>query len=211
MKILLVEDDPETAEHVSHALRAPGHDVDESRMTAPRAWQRARSGEYAALIVDRMLPGLDGLSLVKQLRAEGSQTPVLFLTTMSGHRRPGGRAGRRRRRLSGQAFRLCRAGGAGQCHDPARRCTAQPHQTCGPADLEMDLIRRTVHRGGKAIELQAQEFRLLEYLMRNAGRVVTRTMLLENVWELHFDPAHQYRGNPYEPAARQDGSRPSPN
>ena len=83
MKILLIEDDPETAEHVCDALRAQGHDVDESR-AGPDGLARARLGQHAALIVDRMLPGLDGLSLVKQLRAEGSQTPVLFLTTMSG-------------------------------------------------------------------------------------------------------------------------------
>ena len=187
MKILLIEDDKETASHIVYALQGEGHDVTVCH-DGLEGLSAARAPGHAALIVDRMLPGLDGLSLVKQLRAEGNRTPVLFLTTMSGlHDRVEGLKGggddylvkpfafpellarvdvmaRRSSPLDGEPVRL-KAG-----------------------DLEMDLIRRTVQRSGKPIELQAQEFRLLEFLMRNMGRVVTRAMLLENVWDLHFDP-----------------------
>src|SRR5690242_8149623 len=186
MKILLIEDDPETAEHVCHALRAQGHDVDESR-AGPDGLTRARAGAHAALIVDRMLPSLDGLSLVKQLRAEGNRVPVLFLTTMSGlnDRVEGLKGGGDDYLVKPFAFPelLARV-------DVIARRSSQDSEPVRlrAADLEMDLIRRTVQRGGKPIELQAQEFRLLEYLMRNMGRVVTRAMLLENVWDLHFDP-----------------------
>ena len=134
-----------------------------------------------------MLPGLDGLSLVRQLRGEGSQTPVLFLTTMSGldDRVEGLEGGADDYLVKPFAFAelLARVNAITRRGDGAAS-----RRGCALADLEMDLIRRTVQRGGKAIDLQPQEFRLLEYLLRNAGRVVTRTMLLENVWDLHFDP-----------------------
>jgi len=131
---------------------------------------------------------MDGLSLVKQLRAEGNHTPVLFLTTMSGldDRVEGLQAGGDDYLVKPFAFPELLA----RVHAITRRGntpSAEPVRLCA-GDLEMDLIRRTVHRAGKAIDLQAQEFRLLEYLMRNMGRVVTRAMLLENVWDLHFDP-----------------------
>jgi len=185
MKILLIEDDPETAEHVCHALRAQGHDVEESR-AGPDGLERARLGHHAALIVDRMLPGLDGLSLVRQLREEGSQTPVLFLTTMSGidDRVAGLNSGGDD--YLAKPFALAEL--VARVNAITRRHETQPTVTLKVADLEMSLLRRAVHRGGREIELQPQEFKLLEYLLRNAGRLVTRNMLLENVWELHFDP-----------------------
>jgi two-component system OmpR family response regulator len=135
-----------------------------------------------------MLPKLDGLSLVKALRASGNRTPVLFLTTMSGlnDRVEGLEAGGDDYLAKPFAFAELIA----RVNAITRRATqdgAEPTRLrC--ADLEMDLIRRTVTRAGKPVELQHQEFRLLEYLLRNAGRVVTRTMLLEHVWDLHFNP-----------------------
>jgi two-component system OmpR family response regulator len=185
LKILLVEDDAETVEHVTHALSAAGHDVDSVR-DGPAGLAQAAAGDYAALILDRMLPGMDGLQIVQRLRSGGLETPVLFLTTMSGidDRVRGLQGGADDYLVKPFAFAellarvhaMTRRGG----HGVPTRLTAD--------DLEMDLIQRTVRRGGKPIELQAQEFKLLEYLLRNTGRAVTRAMLLENVWNLHFDP-----------------------
>jgi two-component system OmpR family response regulator len=169
VKILLIEDDRETAAHIVYALEKEGHEI-----------ELCHDGGA----------GLDGLSLVRRLRGEGCPVPVLFLTTMSGldDRVEGLEAGGDDYLVKPFAFcellarihaitrRGARAGGDSE---PVR---------LRASDLEMDLIRRTVQRTGKAIELQAQEFRLLEFLMRNMGRVVTRTMLLEKVWDLHFDP-----------------------
>jgi two-component system OmpR family response regulator len=188
LKILLIEDDLEMADHVVHALRGHGHDVEVSR-DGHNGLSRARSGDYAALIVDRMLPEMDGLSLVRQLRSEGNRAPVLFLTTMNGldDRVEGLEAGADDYLAKPFAFAelLARVNAITRRLDT--RDAGEPTRLHF-ADLEMDLIRRTVQRGGKAIELQPQEFRLLEYLLRNTGRVVTRAMLLENVWDLHFDP-----------------------
>jgi two-component system OmpR family response regulator len=186
MRILVVEDDTEIAGHVTHALAMAGHEVD-SEGDGLQGLSRALSGEYAALILDRMLPGLDGLSLMKQLRADGVQTPILLLTTMAGidDRVAGLEAGADDYLVKPFAFAelLARVNAMARRAEISNRTT----RLC-IADLEMDLIGRTVHRAGQAIELQAQEFRLLEYLMRNAGRVVTRAMLLEHVWKLNFDP-----------------------
>jgi two-component system OmpR family response regulator len=188
MKILLVEDDREIAGHVSHALTTAGHEV-ESAGDGLLGLSRALSGEYAALILDRMLPGLDGLSLMKQLRAKGVETPVLVLTTMAGidDRVEGLEAGADDYLVKPFAFAelVARVNAMTRRADISGRATPTKLTV---ADLEMDLIARTVHRAGHAIDLQAQEFRLLEYLMRNAGRTVTRTMLLEHVWKLNFDP-----------------------
>ena len=187
MKILLIEDDRETSSHIVYALEGDGHDVTVCH-DGQEGLAAARAGGHAALIVDRMLPGLDGLSLVKQLRAEGNRIPVLFLTTMSGlnDRVEGLKGGGDDYLVKPFAFPELLA----RVHAITRRgnaASSEPVRLCA-GDLEIDLIRRTVHRGGKTIELQAQEFRLLEYLMRNMGRVVTRAMLLEKVWDLHFDP-----------------------
>jgi two-component system OmpR family response regulator len=188
MKILLIEDDRETAENIVHALAAEGHEIETSGDGRDGA-QRARDGAYGALIVDRMLPGLDGLTLVRALRADGNQTPILFLTTMSGldDRVEGLEGGAddylakpfANSELLARIHAITRRAGIQAGHEPT---------LLKAGTLEMDLIRRTVARCGHAIELQPQEFRLLEYMLRNAGRTVTRAMLLENVWELHFDP-----------------------
>jgi len=185
VKLLLIEDDPETAGHIVHALAGHGHAV-ESVDNGTDGLARARCGDHAALIVDRMLPGMDGLSLVRQLRAEGHQTPVLFLTTMSGldDRVEGLEGGADDYLVKPFAFAELLA----RVNAITRRADGAEPTRLRLADLEIDLIRRTATRDGKAIELQPQEFRLLEFLLRNAGRVVTRTMLLENVWDLHFDP-----------------------
>jgi len=187
VKILLIEDDKETSAHIVYALDGEGHEVTVCH-DGLEGLSTARAGGHAALIVDRMLPGLDGLSLVKQLRAEGNHTPVLFLTTMSGlnDRVEGLKGGGDDYLVKPFAFPELLA----RVDVIARRSGPQDSEPVRlrAADLEMDLIRRTVQRGGKPIELQAQEFRLLEYLMRNMGRVVTRAMLLESVWDLHFDP-----------------------
>jgi two-component system OmpR family response regulator len=186
LKILLVEDDIEMTAHIVHALREHGHDVDTSP-DGPRGLANARSGDHAALIVDRMLPGMDGLSLVRQLRSEGSRIPVLFLTTMNGldDRVEGLEAGADDYLAKPFAFAelLARVNAITRRLEDAGEPTRLHF-----ADLEMDLIRRTVQRAGRPVDLQPQEFRLLEYLLRNTSRVVTRTMLLENVWDLHFDP-----------------------
>lgn len=188
MKILLIEDDKETSAHIVYALGMEGHDV-ELCHDGGEGLERARAGGHNALIVDRMLPSLDGLTLVRQLREEGSQTPVLFLTTMSGldDRVEGLQAGADDYLVKPFAFPELLA----RVHAITRRSQRSGDNEpvrLRAGDLEMDLIRRSVQRAGKTIELQAQEFRLLEFLMRNIGRVVTRAMLLEKVWDLHFDP-----------------------
>jgi two-component system OmpR family response regulator len=188
LNILLIEDDRETSAHIVYALGKEGHEV-ELCHDGRQGLERARAGGHGALIVDRMLPGMDGLSLVRHLREEGSQTPVLFLTTMSGldDRVEGLQAGADDYLVKPFAFPelLARVHAINR---RSQRSTDSEPVRLRVGDLEMDLIRRTVQRSGKTIELQAQEFRLLEFLLRNIGRVVTRTMLLEKVWDLHFDP-----------------------
>ena len=187
MKILLVEDNLETSAYVAGGLREAGHAVD-CAYTGPDGLTHARTGWYSALIVDRMLPEMDGLTLMKTLRSEGSDTPVLFLTTMSGidDRVEGLEAGADDYLV--KPFALSEL--AARLNALARRASrgAAAPINLAVGDLEIDLLARTVTRAGNAIELQAQEFKLLEYMMRNAGNVVTRAMLLENVWGLHFDP-----------------------
>ena len=189
MKILLIEDDRETAGHIVHALQEHGHAV-ETAHDGAQGLVAARGGDHAALIVDRMLPGMDGLRLVKQLRAEGKRVPVLFLTTMNGldDRVEGLEAGGDDYLAKPFAFTelLARVNAITRRADLKDGAGEAVQLRVG--GLEMDLIRRTVQRDGRVIELQPQEFRLLEFLLRNTGRVVTRTMLLEHVWDLHFDP-----------------------
>jgi two-component system, OmpR family, response regulator len=147
----------------------------------------AATGDFDVLVIDRMLPGLDGLGIVQTLRASAVQTPVLFLTTMSGidDRVSGLNAGADDYLVKPFAFSELAARVKALGRRP--RATAAP-TVLKVADLELDLIKRTVRRAGQPITLQPREFRLLEYLMRHAGQVVTRTMLLENVWDFHFDP-----------------------
>jgi two-component system, OmpR family, response regulator len=186
MKILLIEDDRQTADYIVRGMRELGHVVDAAADGRDGLFL-ASGGAYDLLIVDRMLPGLDGLALVKTVRGAGVATPVLFLTTMGGidDRVEALEAGGDDYLVKPFAF----AELAARVNALGRRPPLAAEQTVlRVADLELDLVRRTAKRRGELIELQPREFRLLEYLMRNAGRVVTRTMLLEHVWEFHFDP-----------------------
>jgi two-component system OmpR family response regulator len=189
MKTLIVEDDPVTALYVTEGLRSLGHTVYWAP-TGPDGFEQARHGDCTLIIVDRMLPGLDGLSLVKQLRERNIQTPVLFLTTMDDldARVEGLNAGGDDYLTKPFAISelLARANAIIRRQNHFEDASAQTRLRVG--GLEVDLLARTVSRDGREIDLQHQEFKLLEYLLRNAGRVVTRTMLLEKVWDLNFDP-----------------------
>ena len=186
MRILLIEDDALTADHIRSGLVERGHLV-EHAVNGRDGMFLAGDGAYDVLIVDRLLPGTDGLSLVKLLRGAGIHTPVLFLTAL----------GRIEDRVAGLD-----AGGDDYLVKPfafselvarlqalVRRPPVQDMATkLRVADLELDLLTRRVTRAGRPIDLQPRELRLLEYLLRHANQVVTRTMLLEHVWEFHFDP-----------------------
>ena len=186
MRILVVEDDSETAGYLTGGLEEEGHAV---------SWSRAgRDGLFLAmtenfdlLIIDRMLPELDGLTLVKTLRAARIETPVLFLTTMAGidDRVTGLNAGGDDYLVKPFAFSELVARVKALSRRP-RGTTVDTNFRV--ADLELDVVKHVVKRAGQEIQLQPREFRLLEYLMRHAGQVVTRTMLLDNVWNYHFDP-----------------------
>ena len=186
MKILLIEDDAETAEYIRRGLSELGHVVD----LAPDGKDgllRAAGDGYDVMIVDRMLPNLDGLRIVRTIRASGVKTPVLFLSTLGGidDRVTGLDAGGDDYLVKPFAFSELVA----RINALARRPPlAQAETVLRVADLELDLVKRTVTRQGQRLDLQPREFKLLEYLMRHAGRVVTRTMLLEHVWDFHFDP-----------------------
>jgi two-component system OmpR family response regulator len=187
VKILVIEDDAETAAYITGGLHQHGHVTDHAANGRDGLFL-ASSENYDVLVVDRMLPGLDGLGIVRTLRATGQSTPVLVLTTLGGidDRVEGLDAGGDDYLVKPFAFAellarlrlLIRKSGSG-----TRTVT-----TLASGDLEMDLLTRQVRRGGRGIELQPREFRLLEYLLRHAGQVVTRTMLLEGVWDYHFDP-----------------------
>jgi two-component system OmpR family response regulator len=186
--ILLIEDDPTTALYVTEGLQKQDHIV-RWAPTGKDGLVQARGTTHDLLIVDRMLPGLDGLSLVELLRGEGCDTPILFLTTMGGldDRVQGLNAGAddyltKPFALSELVARV------NAIVRRTNRSPSNPSTRLRVGGLEMDLISRTVTRDGRRIELQPQEFKLLEYLVQNAGRTVTRTMLLENVWDLSFDP-----------------------
>ena len=186
MKLLLIEDDERMADFIQRGLKEHGHVVDHAGNGKDGLFLAA-SGKYDVLIIDRMLPGLDGLSIIKMLRATGNHVPALFLTTMAGidDRVEGLEAGADDYLVKPFAFAelLARLGAL------MRRPPVNDVQTVLRAgELEMDLLKRNVTRSGRSIDLQPQEFKLLEYLMRSEGRVVTRTMLLENVWDFHFDP-----------------------
>lgn len=186
MRILLIEDDRKTAEYVRHGFSEAGHVCDVIGDGTDGLFHAARES-YDVVIADRMLPGLDGLSLVKALRAAGSRTPVLFLTSVSGvdDRVEGLEAGGDDYLVKPFAFSELAARVAALARRPALKAEDTVLRV---GDLEMDLIRRRVIRAGQAIDLQPKEFALLEALMRAEGRVLTRTMLLEKVWNFHFDP-----------------------
>jgi len=186
VRILVVEDDAETAAYIARGLREAGHVVDLAADGQDGLFH-ATGAAYDVLVVDRMLPKLDGLSLVRALRAAGIATPALFLTARAGvgDRVEGLDAGGDDYLAKPFAF----AELAARLNALARRPPPREEPVVlRVADLEMDLIRRTVARAGQRIALQPREFRLLEYLMRREGQVVTRTMLLEGVWDFHFDP-----------------------
>jgi two-component system, OmpR family, response regulator len=186
MKILVIEDDRQTADYVAKGLREACHVVDLA-LDGRVGFTMATAHAYDVLIVDRRLPGLDGLELVRSLRNAGVQTLAIFLTTMGGidDRVSGLEAGGDDYLVKPFAFAELQA----RVSALTRRRPSSPLETkLQVGDLELNLLQRKVSRTGNAIELQPQEFKLLEYLMRNAGRVTTRTMILESVWGFHFDP-----------------------
>ncbi len=186
MRILLIEDDRQTADFVVRGFRESGHLCDVVHDGQDGLYQ-ATGERYDVIVVDRMLPGLDGLSLIKAMRAASVRTPALFLTSIGGvdDRVEGLEAGGDDYLVKPFAFSELLA----RVNALSRRPPVQDQTTTlSVHDLEMDLISRRVMRAGQDIDLQPKEFALLEVLMRNEGRVVTRTMLLERVWDFHFDP-----------------------
>ena len=186
MKILVVEDDPTTGSYVAEGLREEGHVVDLVD-NGRDGLIRATEGGHDVLVIDRMVPELDGMSLVKALREAGVMTPVLFLTSMGGvdDRIEGLNAGGDDYLVKPFAFGELSA----RINALGRRPQISREETVLRAgDLEMDLVRRRVTRAGKTIDLLPREFALLEHLLRHKGRVQTRTMLLEAVWDISFDP-----------------------
>lgn len=186
MRVLLIEDDQEAARFVQKGLRESGHTVDHAA-DGREGLFRATEGDYDVIITDRMLPHLDGLAIVQLLRQQGRDTPVLVLSALG---------------TVDDRVRGLKAGGDDYLTKPfafsellarvealqRRRSGSQTATTLHVADLELDLLGRRVSRAGKVIDLTAREFNLLEFLVRRAGQVVTRTMLLEGVWDLQFDP-----------------------
>jgi two-component system OmpR family response regulator len=186
MRLLVIEDDREAAEYLRKALREAGH-MAEIAHDGEEGFVAALDGEFDVLVVDRMLPKRDGLSVISDLRARGKTTPVLILSALGqvDDRVTGLRAGGDDYLSKPYAFSELLA----RIEALSRRGATQPGDTLYKvADLELDRLSHRVTRSGQEIPLQPREFRLLEYLMRHAGQVVTRTMLLENVWDYHFDP-----------------------
>jgi two-component system OmpR family response regulator len=186
MRILVIEDDAVAANYLVKGLNECGHVVDHAS-DGERGLEMARSSEYDVLVIDRMLPRRDGLKVIEELRSEDDRTPVLVLSALGevDQRVEGLKAGGDDYLTKPYAFAelLARVDALARRRNPE---TVQTKLVVG--DLEMDLLARTVSRAGQAISLQPREFRLLEFLMKHAGQVVTRTMLLEKVWDYHFDP-----------------------
>ncbi len=186
MRMLVVEDDLEAQRYLVNGLRESGHVVDDAA-DGETGLTLALSRPYDVAVIDRMLPKLDGLRLVQELREHGNVTPVLFLSALSevDDRVKGLKAGGDDYLTKPYAFveLLARIDALMRRRQPSAVKTK-----LAVGDLELDLLTRAARRNGTSIELQPREFRLLEYLMRHAGQVVTRTMLLESVWEYHFDP-----------------------
>ena len=185
VKILLIEDDKQVAEFVCEGLEAQGYAVDVAH-DGEKGRQRAIDKHYDLLIVDRMLPGCDGLAIVESVRANANRVPVLFLSALGDvdDRVKGLKAGGDDYLVKPFAMEELLA----RIEVLLRRKDALPTTRLKVGELELDLLTQKVTRQGKNLNLQPREFRLLEYLMKHAGQVVTRTMLLENVWEYHFDP-----------------------
>ena len=186
MNILVVEDDRATAEFIARGLGEHGHvtDVADNGLDG---LAMAQDGHYDVLILDRMMPRMDGLMLVRTLRETGVTTPVLFLTALGSieDRVTGLGAGGDDYLVKPFAFAELYAR---VCSLARRPPLSQVTTELAAGDLRMDLVKRRVTRAGQPVELQPTEFKLLEFLLRHAGQVVTRTMLLEGVWDFHFDP-----------------------
>jgi two-component system OmpR family response regulator len=186
MRVLLIEDDGEMAQHIVRGLGAAGHEV-EAAADGNVGLKIGAIQSFDVMIIDRMLPGLDGLSIVEALRGAGVKTPVLLLTSLGGveDRVDGLEAGADDYLIKPFAIAELRA----RVNALGRRYGQDgENAVLRVADLELNLLTRKVVRNGRKIELAPREFRLLETLMRNAGRLVTRKMLLEQVWGFHFDP-----------------------
>jgi two-component system OmpR family response regulator len=187
LKILIIEDDKQAAAYVAKGLREVGHSADLAA-DGEEGLQMAQDSRYDVLIVDRMLPRLDGLAVIQSLRKGGDHTPALILSALGqvDDRVTGLRAGGDDYLPKPFAFTelLARVEALGR----RPKAGGDSETTYRVADLELDRLAHRCTRSGKDIPLQPREFRLLEYLMQHAGQVVTRTMLLENVWEYHFDP-----------------------
>lgn len=188
MRILLIEDDLKIQAYVQKGLKEAGHAVDVA-MNGEDGLHLATHEKYDVLVVDRMLPKLDGLSIIRELRGTGNLSGVLILSSLGDvdDRVMGLRSGGDDYLVKPFAFveLLARIEALGKRTSSSKFST---QTTLKAGDLEMDLLSRKVHRAGKVIELQAREFRLLEYLMKFKSQLVTRTMLLEAVWDYHFDP-----------------------
>jgi two-component system OmpR family response regulator len=186
MRILVVEDDTDVSRYIKRGLTEAGHVVDVAE-SGTDGLALGREERFDVLIVDRMLPGMDGITLIETLRRDNRKVPVLILSALGelGDRVVGLRAGGDDYLPKPFAFEELLA----RVEALARRNYQGAVETqLKVADLEMDVLSRKVRRQGQTINLQPREFRLLEYLMRHSGQVVTRTMLLENVWDYHFDP-----------------------
>ena len=185
MRLLIIEDDRDATDYLVKAFREVGH-VAEHAADGEEGFQLALDGDYDVLIVDRMLPKRDGLAVIGALRAKAVATPVLILSALGqvDDRVKGLRAGGDNYLAKPYAFAELLA----RVEALARRHGGREDMVYRVADLELDRLSHRVVRGKDEIQLQPREFRLLEYLMKHAGQVVTRTMLLENVWDYHFDP-----------------------
>ncbi|MCC6710103.1 MAG: response regulator transcription factor [Gammaproteobacteria bacterium] len=186
MHLLVVEDDRDTREFIRNGLVQAGHSVDTAANGRDGLFA-ATTQQFDLVVLDRMLPEVDGLTVLRTLRASGSRVPVLLLSALGevDQRVAGLRAGADDYLVKPFAFSELEA----RIEALSRRTAPEgPTTVLKVGDLELDLMTRGVKRGETAIELQPREFRLLEYLMRHAGQVVTRTMLLEHVWDYHFDP-----------------------
>ena len=185
-RILVIEDDPETAEQLVDFLETRGYATDLA-VDGNEGLRLAQSAPYAVVVIDRMLPGIDGIAVIRRLREAGTVTPALIVSALGevDDRVRGLRAGGDDYLVKPFAFVELLA----RVEALARRSATVVKETVlRVGDLELDLVSRTVNRGGRAVELLPREFQVLEYLVRNEGHVVPRAMLLEHVWDLHFDP-----------------------
>ncbi len=189
MRILIIEDDAEVSAYLVKGFRENGHVVDAATNGRDGLFM-ATTETYDLLIIDRMMPELDGLTLIKTLRGAGNHTPALILSALGevDDRVKGLRAGGDDYLVKPFAFAelLARAEILARRNTPAASAESDAVLTSG--EVTIDLLSRKVSRAGKSVELQPREFQLLAYLMKHQGQVVTRTMLLENVWDYHFDP-----------------------